>query len=174
MPLELSEEELKWAIKASYKIICVQSLNRAINRNNKTEYVPSQLLCIKFAGQQLPEWVTLFYDGHPVSPYVPKVRICYSCYRVGHTQRICNSNPRCMTSVTLRMMEKIRVLLKIIHCAALTAQAITIPRINPARRSLSKKRFLTQRWSRIFRLSKLARKCYLTALFLADFPSILE
>ncbi|KYN37551.1 hypothetical protein ALC56_07749 [Trachymyrmex septentrionalis] len=46
--------------------------------------IPSHSLCIKFAGQILPNYVVLYYE-------------CYSCYKVGHTKKNCNINARCMT-----------------------------------------------------------------------------
>jgi len=31
-----------------------------------------------------------------VSPFVPRIKICYSCFRVGHISKACKSNPRCI------------------------------------------------------------------------------
>lgn len=47
-------------------------------------------------GQILPSHVVLFWSRHGVSPYVPKARICYSCFRAGHVSSSCRSPPRCI------------------------------------------------------------------------------
>ncbi|KYN12065.1 hypothetical protein ALC57_15774 [Trachymyrmex cornetzi] len=65
-------------------------------KDGKVEIVPSRSVCIKFAGQIMPKFVFLFHTKHDVSCYVPKIRICYNCYRVGHISKACRSNARCM------------------------------------------------------------------------------
>ncbi|KYN02858.1 hypothetical protein ALC62_06312 [Cyphomyrmex costatus] len=77
------------------KILDIQRLNRKITIDNKTEYVPSRTIRIKFAGQILPKEVFLFKVKHEVRPYIPAPRICHRCYRVGHVNNSCKSNPRC-------------------------------------------------------------------------------
>ncbi|XP_011687037.1 PREDICTED: uncharacterized protein LOC105449478 [Wasmannia auropunctata] len=47
-------------------------------------------------GQSLPTHVTLFWARHEVHPYIPKARVCYSCYRAGHVSAACRSQPRCI------------------------------------------------------------------------------
>ncbi|XP_011706925.1 PREDICTED: uncharacterized protein LOC105462095, partial [Wasmannia auropunctata] len=47
-------------------------------------------------GQVLPSHVNLFWSRHEVRPYVPKARICYSCFRAGHVSASCRSTPRCL------------------------------------------------------------------------------
>ncbi|KYN23243.1 hypothetical protein ALC57_04339, partial [Trachymyrmex cornetzi] len=56
----------------------------------------SKSLCIKFASQSLPKYVSLFDTRHAVSTFIPKVRICYNCFRAGHISKSCRSNARCM------------------------------------------------------------------------------
>ncbi|KYN01806.1 hypothetical protein ALC62_07394, partial [Cyphomyrmex costatus] len=77
------------------KILNIQRLNRKITIDNKTKYVPSRTIRIKFAGQILPKEVFLFKVKHEVRPYIPAPRICHRCYRVGHVNNSCKSNPRC-------------------------------------------------------------------------------
>jgi len=63
---------------------------------NEVRYVPSRTLCLKFAGQSLPRYVYLSNCRYAVFPYVPKTRICFSCFRVGHLSKSCKSRPRCL------------------------------------------------------------------------------
>jgi len=57
---------------------------RRSNKDRKSEIIPSESMCVKFVGQLLPKYVFLFYIKHAVSVFVPKVRICYNCYKAGH------------------------------------------------------------------------------------------
>ncbi|XP_011349239.1 uncharacterized protein LOC105286184 isoform X4 [Ooceraea biroi] len=34
---------------------------------------------------------------HEVTPFLPKTRICYTCFRVGHVSSSCKGKPRCIT-----------------------------------------------------------------------------
>ncbi|KYN15054.1 hypothetical protein ALC57_12743 [Trachymyrmex cornetzi] len=67
-----------------------------INKDGKIELVPSKSMCVKFAGQVLPKHVSLFHTLHAVPVFIPKVRICYNCFRVGHIRKACRSNARCI------------------------------------------------------------------------------
>ncbi|KYQ50121.1 hypothetical protein ALC60_10814 [Trachymyrmex zeteki] len=65
--------------------------------NGKATYVPSRTICIKFAGQSLPKEVVLFSALYKVDAYIPKARICYVGYRIGHIGRNCKSTkPKCL------------------------------------------------------------------------------
>ncbi|KYN21744.1 hypothetical protein ALC57_05878 [Trachymyrmex cornetzi] len=65
-------------------------------KDGKSELIPSKFLCIKFSGQMLPKYVSLFHTRHAVSTFIPKVRICYNCFRAGHISKSCRSNARCV------------------------------------------------------------------------------
>ncbi|KYN02593.1 hypothetical protein ALC62_06593 [Cyphomyrmex costatus] len=69
---------------------------RRSSKDRKSEIVPSRSVCIKFAGQDLPNFVSLFDTKHAVSCYIPEIRTCYNCYRDGHISKACRSNARCM------------------------------------------------------------------------------
>ncbi|KYN07830.1 hypothetical protein ALC62_01203 [Cyphomyrmex costatus] len=93
----LSLDCIKDNIKSSFKIIDIQRLNRRTTVDGQAKYSPSRTLCIKFAGQVLPEVISLFHVIYHVEPYVPKIRICYVCYRVGHIGKDCKSSrSRCL------------------------------------------------------------------------------
>jgi len=63
---------------------------------SEIHYVPSRTVCIKFAGQSLPRFIYLFNCRYSVHPFIPKTRICFSCFRVGHLSKTCKSRPRCL------------------------------------------------------------------------------
>ncbi|KYN06615.1 hypothetical protein ALC62_02433 [Cyphomyrmex costatus] len=93
----LSIECIKNNIKSSAKILDIQRLNRRVTTEGQTNYLPSRTICVKFAGQYLPDEVSLFNALYSVDPYIPKARICYVCYRVGHIGNDCKSSkPRCL------------------------------------------------------------------------------
>ncbi|KYM94553.1 hypothetical protein ALC62_14810 [Cyphomyrmex costatus] len=97
VPVEIDLETLRSNIKVPYcKIIDIQRLNRRIIREGTSEYIPSKTLRIKFLGQHLPEAVFIFRTRHEVRPYIPRPKICYSCYRAGHIAKVCKGEPRCL------------------------------------------------------------------------------
>ncbi|XP_070516638.1 uncharacterized protein [Cardiocondyla obscurior] len=79
-----------------YEGIEVHRLNRRTNTSEGTLFVPSRSICVKFLGQTLPQHIAICKIRHEVHPYVPKTKICYSCFRVGHVSKACKSKPRCL------------------------------------------------------------------------------
>jgi len=81
---------------APCKVVEVRRLNRRIRINSEVKYVPSHTVCLKFAGQLLPRYIFFCRTRHEVYPFIPKVQICFSCYRIGHISKVCKSKPRCL------------------------------------------------------------------------------
>ncbi|KYN28483.1 hypothetical protein ALC57_02095 [Trachymyrmex cornetzi] len=97
VPTELELDYIRRHIESPCsKILDIYRLNRRITTNGKSEYVPSKTLRIKFAGQVLPRDVFLFKTKHEVRPFIPKPRICFTCYTVGHIAKVCKGPPRCL------------------------------------------------------------------------------
>jgi len=96
VPQDLSVELLRESISSSIKILEIHRLNRRIKIDNEIRYVPSRTVCLKFAGQSLLGFIYLFNCRYPVQPFIPKTRICFSCFRVGHLSKVCKSRPRCL------------------------------------------------------------------------------
>ncbi|XP_011685485.1 PREDICTED: uncharacterized protein LOC105448537 [Wasmannia auropunctata] len=98
IPQEFDVEEIKASLSTSqnHKVISVHRLNRKSIINGSVQYVPSRTICVKFARQSLPSHAFLFWSRHEIHPYIPKARICYSCYRMGHVSASCRSQPRCI------------------------------------------------------------------------------
>jgi len=96
VPQDVSVELIRESISSPIKILEIHRLNRRIKVDNEIRYVPSRTLCLKFAGQSLPRFVYLSNCRYAVFPFVPKTRICFSCFRVGHLSKSCKSRPRCL------------------------------------------------------------------------------
>jgi len=96
IPQDVSLETLKESISSPIKILEIHRLNRRLKSGNDIQYVPSRTLCIKFSGQVLPRFIYFYNCRYPVSPFIPKTRICFSCFRIGHLSKSCKSRPRCL------------------------------------------------------------------------------
>ncbi|KYN15674.1 hypothetical protein ALC57_12076, partial [Trachymyrmex cornetzi] len=109
IPVDLEDETVKRHLISQNKIIEVNRLMRRTTKDGKSEITPSKSLCIKFAGQSLPKYVSLFYTRHAVSTFIPKVRICYNCFRAGHISKSCRGNARC-TDMILNSIQEVLAL----------------------------------------------------------------
>jgi len=67
----ISNEEFQWDLKTP-------SMNRAVTSQGKTEFHHAQ-------------YVSICHSVF-VTPYVSKIRMCYSCFRAGYIKNNCNSN----------------------------------------------------------------------------------
>ncbi|XP_033254765.1 uncharacterized protein LOC117194299 [Drosophila miranda] len=101
VPLGFSENEIMDNITSNIKIRSIERLARrqkiTTDDNNETfKLIPLETVKIGFEGSDIPEKVSLFgICGMKVSIYVPRVRQCYNCGRLGHTSTRCKSARRC-------------------------------------------------------------------------------
>ncbi|EGI69124.1 hypothetical protein G5I_02160 [Acromyrmex echinatior] len=93
IPTSVTDQELKLNLKSSCYVIEIKRLNRRVVKKSGVEYTPFTSVNLKFAGQILPRQF-LFYDSYEVL-FVPRVKTCFSCFRVGHIRKFCKSRPRC-------------------------------------------------------------------------------
>jgi len=96
VPQDFPLDRLRESMTSSIKILEIHPLNRRTKIEGEIKYLPSRTLCVKFAGQFLPHYVSIFNCRYPVSPFIPKARICFSCFRVGHMSKNCKSQLRCI------------------------------------------------------------------------------
>jgi len=96
VPQDFTLEMLKESTSSVVRILEIHRLNRRVKIDGELKYVPSRTICIKFAGQILPPHVFIYGCKYDVFPFIPKTRICFSCFRVGHMSRSCKSQPRCI------------------------------------------------------------------------------
>jgi len=96
VPQNFSIDMIRESIASPVQVLDIHKLNRRVKIENDIKYLPSRIVCIKFSGQSLPQFVYLCNYRYAVSPFVPKARICFSCFRIGHVSKSCKSRPRCL------------------------------------------------------------------------------
>ncbi|XP_029674110.1 uncharacterized protein LOC115242161 [Formica exsecta] len=92
-------------ITSPIKVVAVSRMNRRTTTASHMDsledshpsitYVPSLSVSLTFEGQKIPNHVFMFYVRYPVSPYIARVSRCNQCFRFGHIQNNCKSQPRC-------------------------------------------------------------------------------
>jgi len=96
IPQHFEESDLLQFFDSPFKVVEVKRLNRRLKINGEIKYIPSRTICLKFTGQILPKYVFLCRNRYEVSPYISKVKICFSCQRIGHISKNCKGKPRCL------------------------------------------------------------------------------
>lgn len=96
IPIEINlEDEIEY-IETPSKIIEFNRFNKRISDNNETKYVPSRTIKVIFEGSILPKEIYLYKMRYIVYPFIPRTRICYTCFRIGHIGKNCRGKPRCL------------------------------------------------------------------------------
>jgi len=90
------EADLLEFLDSPFKVVEIKRLNRRIRVEGEIKYIPSRTVYLKFAGQILPKYIFLCQNRYEVSPFIPKIKICFSCYRIGHISKVCKGKPRCI------------------------------------------------------------------------------
>lgn len=93
---DLDLDNVQSSIVSPVKIAQISRLNRKIRDGDFYRFVPSRSICIKFTGQQLPRFISIFKVRHEVLPFIPQVKVCFSCYKIGHVNKFCRGKPRCI------------------------------------------------------------------------------
>jgi len=88
---DFSLKTLREFTLSSIKILEFHLLNRRVEIEGEIKYPPLRTICVKFAGQFLPQYVSIFSCRYPVSLFISKIRICFSCFRVGHLSKTCKN-----------------------------------------------------------------------------------
>jgi len=96
VPQNFILEMLRESTSSVIKILEMHRLNRRVKIEGELRYLPSRTICVKFAGQFLPPHFFIFGCKYAVSPFIPKTRICFSCFRVGHMSKACKNQPWCI------------------------------------------------------------------------------
>jgi len=78
--------------------IKVVNMFRLKKRNKVTKkWEDSSSVCVELRGNALPEYIKMWKVRIPVLPYIPLVRICFKCSRIGHIAKTCENKERCLT-----------------------------------------------------------------------------
>jgi len=96
VPQDFSVDMIRESIISPVKVLDIHCLNRRVRIENNIKYFPSRIVCVKFSGQSLPQFIYLCNCRYAISPFIPKARICFSCFRIGHISKSCKSRPRCL------------------------------------------------------------------------------
>lgn len=96
VPFDISMEELQGAINEENP---VQVFNaHRMKRKDKCSgtWIESETVCLEFSGQHLPEAIKIWKAGIRVKPFIPSVRMCYVCGKIGHISKVCTNPRRCL------------------------------------------------------------------------------
>lgn len=91
----LGEEEIQAVAVSEYRILHVRRFTKQIVREGVKSLIRLQTCVLTFDSQHLPPYIYIHGSRCEVVPYVPTLRICYNCYRHGHTRTQCRSQGRC-------------------------------------------------------------------------------
>lgn len=75
----------------------ITAVRRFTRRNQENEsFTPTTTVKIGFLGKEIPEFIIFNHTKLYVDFYVPPLRQCLNCGRLGHTQFACKSKKRCI------------------------------------------------------------------------------
>lgn len=100
IPVDVAQEELVKEIAANnpeLRPIIAERLKRRIIVNGKSEFIDSKSLKITLRTRRIPSSINLWNTKNPTDVYVPGIRQCYKCGRLGHSTKFCNNPPTCIT-----------------------------------------------------------------------------
>lgn len=94
-------KEIKENIICSSEVLSIKRLNRRTFSTNKNsikeiKYISSNSIVISVSNQSLLRHLYIFNVNYEVLPFIPKLIICHSCYKFGHSSSQCRSKPSCI------------------------------------------------------------------------------
>lgn len=96
IPLNITDSDLLKDLQSGPKILEATRCNRFVNQLNGSRKMTKSLsILLKFEGNSLPSYVTLYNVKIPVSPYTTQVKRCSQCLRFGHSRKHCRSEQTC-------------------------------------------------------------------------------
>ncbi|XP_017480155.1 PREDICTED: uncharacterized protein LOC108369544 isoform X1 [Rhagoletis zephyria] len=95
IPLNFTEEEIKENIISDIPVTAISRITRR-DPNDKEKFIPTLAVKISFEGNELPETIDIFCVKIKMVHYIPRVRHCYNCGRLGHTNMACRAANRCI------------------------------------------------------------------------------
>lgn len=93
IPTCFEEKDIKSEARSTIPICSVRRFNR---KDESNSYVPTTTVKIGFAGDDIPKFIIYNYTKLYVDFYIPPLRQCDNCGRLGHTKLSCKGNRRCV------------------------------------------------------------------------------
>lgn len=95
IPLNFTDEEIRNNIRSDIPITAISRITRR-DPNDKEKFIPTYSVKIAFEGNELPEEIEIFYVKIKIVHYIPRIRHCYNCGKLGHTKMGCKAANRCI------------------------------------------------------------------------------
>ncbi|XP_014211712.1 uncharacterized protein LOC106641717 [Copidosoma floridanum] len=96
---DIEDQDISADLRSCVEVASVKRLtkrNRAYSFDeSQPKRIPTTSISITFVGQDLPRFAYLYGISHDVHPYFASPRICFSCYKPGHTSTYCKSEALC-------------------------------------------------------------------------------
>lgn len=107
VPTDVTDKELTDALKEDNKGIVINKIFRLKRKEQSTgKWINSQSICIEFKDQNLPQDIKIWRPKVPVSIYIPQVRRCFRCGRIGHISKCCEAQHRYLICSEAHQIEK--------------------------------------------------------------------
>lgn len=106
IPLDIPMEEILLWCNVENSKVKLQEAYRLKRKNKKTNsWVESKTVRITFQGEKLPDHITFYRINIRVRAYIPAVRICFKCGRIGHISKFCDEAKVCLSCSTTHLKE---------------------------------------------------------------------
>lgn len=95
IPSDVSMKEIQESIEKENDINVMNAFRLKKRNRQSRMWEEFNAVCVEFKGSSLPEFIQIWRVRTPVLPYIPSVRICFKCGRIGHIGRTCENEKRC-------------------------------------------------------------------------------
>lgn len=95
VPEDLTDKEIMENMESDLPISFVYRFTKP-NLIDPKNRLPTTTVKIGFQGDVIPKYVYIWYVRCPVEHYIPPLKQCNKCGRIGHARATCNSLERCI------------------------------------------------------------------------------